>query len=324
MSFPFISVIIPTYNREKMLSVTIDSFIHQTYPEDKYEIIIANNNSSDNTQEIINGYLNHNSVKTIFEPRQGVHYARNSAAKISRGEYLYYTDDDMIADENLLKNLVQVFIDNSGVASATGKILPQWESKPPQWVLEHLCCGWLSLLDLGDETIVSSDDIGVFSCHQMMKRDIFFESGGFNPENTAGKWIGDGETGLNIKIKDLNGKFAYVGASVTRHMIPTSRTTQAYFNKRVGNQGNCDSYTDYRKYRYSRLKLLELSFFFFLKTFMYVIRIARRFYKINRIFAVRKHFAYFFYYLNRTKYNLKLAFSRQWRELVLKSDWLHD
>ena len=34
------------------------------------------------------------------------------------------------------------------------------------------------------------------------RKDIFFSSGGFNPENTAGEWIGDGETGLNIKIKE--------------------------------------------------------------------------------------------------------------------------
>ena len=320
----FISVIIPTYNREKMLSITIDSFLNQLYPKDRYEIIVANNNSTDKTQEVINDYLKYENVKTIFEPRQGVHYARNSAAKISRGDYLYYTDDDMMADENLLKNLVQVFLDNPNVASATGKVIPKWKIVPPQWVSSNLNNMWLSLNDLGDGTIVSDKDIGVFSCHQMMKREIFFHAGGFNPENTAGEWIGDGETGLNIKIKELNGMFAYVGASIIWHMIPPSRMTQKYLNKRIGNQGNCDSYTDYKKNRYNKFVLFKQSIKFSIYAFCRFLKYLFRFYEIERFFFVRLHKAYAFYYINRVKYTLKLIFSKRWRNLVLKDNWLDD
>jgi len=321
---PTISVIIPTYNREKMLSITIDSFIKQKYPRDRFEIIIANNNSTDKTQEVINSYLKYKNIKTIFEQRQGVHYARNFAAKISNGEYLYYTDDDMIADENLLINLVQVFIDNPNVASATGKVLPKWEIEPPQWVRTNLNNGYLSLQDLGNNTIISDKDIGVFSCHQMMKRDIFFQAGGFNPENTAGEWIGDGETGLNIKIKELKGMFAYVGTSIIWHMIPPTRMTQKYLNKRIGNQGNCDSYTDYKKNRYNNIKLFRLCIIFSIYSLKKFVIYFKNIKKINEDFNVRINRAYFFYYINRVKYNFKLIFSGRWRKLVLKYNWLDE
>ena len=108
----FISVIIPTYNRSEMLGITIDSFIVQHYPKDQYEIIISNNNSTDNTAEVINEYLlNDLGVRIVyhFEKRQGVHYARNSAAKIAEGDILYFTDDDMIADSNLLEEIIKPF-----------------------------------------------------------------------------------------------------------------------------------------------------------------------------------------------------------------------
>lgn len=321
---PFISVIIPTYNRKKMLGITIDSFINQTYPKNKYEIIIINNNSTDMTQDIIDTYLKYDNIRTFFESRQGVHYARNSAAKIARGEYLYYTDDDMIADENLLKELIQVFIDDPKIASATGKVLPKWEIEPPQWVKENLNNGWLSLNDLGIDIIISDDDIGVYSCHQMIKKDIFFRLGGFNPENTAGEWIGDGETGLNIKIKELGGRFAYVGSSVIWHMIPPNRMTQKYYNKRKGNQGNCDSYTDYKRYKYNRIVLFVLGIKYLKYSFIYFYQYLIKHYQIHVDFSIRENQSNAYYYLNRAMYNFKLISSRRWRKLVLKNDWLHD
>ena len=71
------------------------------------------------------------------------------------------------------------------------------------------------------------------------------KSGGYNPENTRGEWIGDGEAGLNRKLQELGYWSGYISSSITYHMIPTERMTQGYLNKRLANQGNCDSYSDY-------------------------------------------------------------------------------
>src|SRR5574341_1594500 len=198
---PYVSVIIPTYNREKMLGITIESFIKQTYPVGRYEIIISDNNSNDNTKYIVHEWQGKSNVaiKYFLEARQGVHYARNSAAKIAKGAILYFTDDDMIADKDLLTNLIKVFLMDYHVASATGRILPKWETEPPQWILKYCYNRWLSLNDRSEQLIIAPFDMDVFSCHQAVLREAFFKSGGFNPENTAGEWIGDGETGLNIK-----------------------------------------------------------------------------------------------------------------------------
>lgn len=326
MQNPFVSIVIPTYNREKMLSVTLDSFINQSYPKDSYEIIVCNNNSTDGTQKVIDKYVEKypELVKTVFEKRQGVHYTRNTAAHHTKGELLYYTDDDMIADKDLIKNLVEVFVENPDVGSATGKVIPHWEVEPPQWVKENLNNCLLSLNDLGDDTIIDEKDIGVFSCHQMMKRECFFKSGGFNPENTAGEWIGDGETGLNIKIKELGYKFAYVGTSVIEHMIPPSRMTQEYYNKRLANQGNSDSYTDYKMYRYSVLKLLEINCMFLKQAYNCWLYGLTHFYKKEITFKQRKLKAKYYYFMSRIKYNFKIIFSKRWRELVLRYDWLNE
>lgn len=321
--YPFISVVIPTYNRGKLLPLTLDSLLAQTYPQDRFEIVVANNNSTDNTVHILTEYAKQNRNLTFFtENRQGVHYARNSAAHRTRGEILYYTDDDMIASPEMLAELAGIFGEHPEVGAATGKVLPKWEIAPPEWVRQYLQNGWLSLNDLGDVSFVDKQDMGVYSCHQAVRRDVFFQSGGFNPENTAGVWIGDGETGLNIKIKQLGYSFAYVGSAITYHIIPPQRMTQTYLNKRIGNQGNCDAYTEYRKEGMKSMpkRLLSQCASLLSISAKLPIHAVRR----PRSFSVRRELAAVYYFFYKIKYNIILIFSKKRRELVERYDWLNE
>ncbi|MEA5573959.1 glycosyltransferase family 2 protein [Calothrix sp. UHCC 0171] len=317
-----ISIIIPTYNRVQTLRLTIDSFLRQSYDKSLYEIIISNNNSTDSTEELVSNYIKEypNRIKYIRESRQGVHFARNSAAKIADGEILYFTDDDMIADRNLLTEIVKVFQFEPKIASVTGRILPRWEVNPPEWILQLCYNGLLSLNNPPEDFIISSQDCNVYSCHQAILSHVFFKSGGFNPENTAGEWIGDGETGLNIKIKELGYKFGYNGASIIYHIIPPQRMTQSYLNKRLANQGNCDSYTAYKKHLYSKPHLYKRILINFVRVFSSEIK--SFFNLIQGKIVWRMNHAYTFYYLNRIKYDYRLIIDSSWREIVLKHDWL--
>lgn len=320
---PFVSIIIPTYNRGKLLPLTIDSFIAQSYPKQKLEIIVADNCSTDNTNSIILDYCrNHSFIKGIYESRQGVHFARNSASRVAIGEILYFTDDDMIADKCLIEEIVKVFDIDSSVGTVTGRIIGKFDNPPPPWVNKYMINAYLSLTDKNkpEDLMISKNDM-VFSCHQAVKREVFFKAGGFNPENTAGIWIGDGETGLNIKIKNLGYKFGYTGNSLIYHIIPDTRTTLNYLIKRLGNQGNCDSYTDYRRHRKINKLILTM-----------IKRNTSGFVKIIGITLVKIvmgmqswHFvpAQLMYLHKRNVYDLKLFFRKDFRKLVEIDDWLN-
>jgi len=321
---PYVSVIIPTYNRATLLPITLDSFLAQDYPRDRYEIIVANNNCSDDTKQLLDNYCAREpQVRAIMEPRQGVHYARNSAAKISRGEILYFTDDDMIADRHLLTELIQVFDLDPKIGSATGKIIGKFDVPPPDWVRRHLINYLLSLteLDRPEELIISPDDL-VFSCHQAITRAAFFQCGGFNPENTAGVWIGDGETGLGIKLKQAGYKFAYTPKSVIHHIIPKSRTTVSYLIKRIGNQGNCDSYTEYRQHRTNKRLLKGLLY----RNTVGIVRMTKEI--LLNILEKREswHFlpARIAYLYKRNLFDLKLFANGEFRRVVEIDNWLGD
>ena len=228
----------------------------------------------------------------------------------------------MIADADLLTQIVKPFALNPKVGTVTGRVLPVWEIPPPDWVLRFCNNELLSLQHRPEHLIISPNDCGVYSCHQALRRDAFIAAGGYNPENTAGEWIGDGETGMNIKLKELGYYFAYVGTAITHHVIPAGRMTQAYLNRRLGNQGNCDSYSDYRKYRFNRINLICVTLNEFARSILHMgmflvkLSVAKK--------SWRMELAYAQYFRKRMVYDFRLLIDKSWRNLVLKDNWLVD
>ncbi len=320
---PFVSVIIPTYNRSSLLAQTVDTLLAQSYPPDRWELILVDNNSTDDTWAAIQNLVATDShIRGLEEPRRGAHFARNSGALSAEGSVLYFTDDDMLADKFLLERIIEGFASDPMVASVTGKVLPRWETEPPVWVLEHCRNALLSLNDLGEALIISDEDPGVFSCHQAVLRDVFMKAGGFNPDTNAGLFTGDYETGLNIKIRKLGHRFAYVGTAVTQHMIPASRMTQAYLNSRMADQGFCDSYTEYRaihpgKSRLARRMLANAVF-----TGVTLAKAAAR--RVAGDSRWRIDFGRLFYHRNRVRYDARLFLEQKWRDFALRDNWLTD
>ena len=320
----FVSVIIPTYNRSELIGITLDSLMNQSYPRDRYEILVVDNNSNDKTAEVVKNWevISEGLVLYHFEPRQGSHFARNGIVKQAKGDILYFTDDDMIADENMLEKLISVFSKYPEVATATGRVYANWGKEPPGWVLKYCNNGWLSLYDHEDDFFISDDDFGVFSCHQAVRKDVFIKAGGYNPDIVNGEWLGDNETGLNIKIRSLGYKFAFVRESQTQHMIPPARMTQKYLNKRFANQGNCDSYTNFRKYRYSKKDLKLLNRENYWKYTQKLVKFV--FTRIQNNDKWHIHRAYLEYYKSRMAYNKKLMTDSKWVEMVLMNDWINN
>ncbi|HVD62034.1 MAG TPA: glycosyltransferase [Gemmatimonadaceae bacterium] len=320
---PFVSIIIPTYNRASRLRPTVESLAAQNYPSERFEIILVDNSSTDETQrEIAKLAEEFPRIRQLLEQRRGAHWGRNAGATVSLGEILYFTDDDMIAEPEMLAKLVEPFERGDNVGVATGKVLPRWETEPPVWVLEHCKNALLSLNDLGEGVIISDDDPGVYSCHQAVLRDAFFRAGGFNPDTNAGEFVGDNETGLNIKLKKLGYRFAYVGEAVTHHLIPESRMTQEYVNSRFADQGYCDSYTDYRKLHPGSFRLVRRIAAHGVLTAATVSRaLLERAVGMSRW---RIDMARRYYYRNRARYDLRLLLRDEWRTFALRDNWITD
>ena len=103
-----ISVIIPTYNRAKLIGNSIKSVLNQTYKN--LEVIIVDDVSTDNTKEIINK-IEDNRIKYIkLRKKGGAANARNKGIKIAKGKYIAFQDSDDIFYPNKLENQLKTII----------------------------------------------------------------------------------------------------------------------------------------------------------------------------------------------------------------------
>lgn len=106
MDRPFVSIIIPAKNAHRTLKKCLDSLLGLTYPA--YEIIVINDGSTDNTEEILFSYQ---TIKKLSTCGVGPSVARNMGIKESRGEFIAFTDADCLVDSLWLEQLLQGFTD---------------------------------------------------------------------------------------------------------------------------------------------------------------------------------------------------------------------
>jgi glycosyltransferase involved in cell wall biosynthesis len=101
-----ISIIVPVYNSEEVISRCIESLINQTYT--KIEIIIINDGSTDSSGDICDLYSKRdNRVKVIHKINEGVSIARNLGIKESTCEYIIFVDSDDYVSLNMCERLLK-------------------------------------------------------------------------------------------------------------------------------------------------------------------------------------------------------------------------
>lgn len=123
-----ISIIIPFYKAELTLQRSIDSALNQTYPH--IEIILVDNNSTDQGHNIVNQYLleHPRKIQLFQESRQGANFARNTGLKNAQGDWLQFLDaDDEIAPEKISHQmeLLQMYPETDVICAPYTELIPK-------------------------------------------------------------------------------------------------------------------------------------------------------------------------------------------------------
>lgn len=96
-----LSILVPVYNVEKYVRPCLESIFKQGLDEDRFEVIIVNDGSTDKSMEMITDIIQqHNSITVINQENQGLSVARNNAIAIAQGEYILMPDSDDLLIEN--------------------------------------------------------------------------------------------------------------------------------------------------------------------------------------------------------------------------------
>src|SRR6476619_4464234 len=138
---PIISVVICSYNRADYIVNAVASLYRQTLDKAAFEVFVVDNNSIDNTQELVENFIEqhpHFQCYYLTESRQGASFARNTGAAFSKGRLLCFMDDDAEAEPYFLERIVTFFKTHSDVAGLGGRIIPKYIPEEPRWMSHYV------------------------------------------------------------------------------------------------------------------------------------------------------------------------------------------
>jgi glycosyltransferase involved in cell wall biosynthesis/predicted Zn-dependent protease len=262
-----ISIIIPTHNRAESLRNTIESIV-ALENEASFEIVIVDNNSTDHTKEVAQSYSKF--VHYVFEKSTAFTKARGTGGKTASGDIFLYIDDDVLLIPGSLKKIVEVFNDFPVCGVIAGKILPKYTETPPDWTLacQNSFNGW-SLYNPETYKNLGYSFQEVHSAAGPMmaiRRAAYEKVGGFPPDtigvetNTGERtfkklYIGPGDYGLCIRIREADYKVYYSPDIACFHVIPPVRFTIGFWRSRMIGEGHYIAIANRGFFHYSPSRL---------------------------------------------------------------------
>lgn len=170
-----ISVVMATYNASKFVADAIESIMNQTFQE--FELIVADDGSTDNTLDIIKNYAERDSrIRLIELEHQGVSIARNKAIEVAQYSWIAIMDADDIALPSRLEKQITAAIAQPDVVAwgtavhhinSKGKILSVSRLGPPTKEAFY-------------QQLQDGHVIGLNNPTALLKKEIFYQVGGYN------------------------------------------------------------------------------------------------------------------------------------------------
>ncbi len=232
-----ISVVLCTYNRERYIYPVLKSIAEGNFPRSEYEIVLVNNNSTDNTEGECRRFVADYpdvSFRYCLEPQQGLSYARNYGIKEATGDVLVYVDDDALVNRDYLQTYADFFARNSDAVAAGGPILPQYDGcEEPTWMSHYTRQLVTGKLYLGEKEKEFPRGAFPGGGNAAYRSSVFNTVGLFNVElgRKGNSLIGAEEKDLFDKMTTQGMKFYYLPTAILYHLIPSKKLTQDYFDR---------------------------------------------------------------------------------------------
>lgn len=187
--------------------------MEQSYPRDKYEIIVVNDGSNDRTEEIVKGF----NVVYIFQENCGPATARNKGAMAAKGNIILFTDSDCVPNRDWIKEMVFPFEDDEVVAVKGAYRTDQPEITARFAQIEFNERYRLLLRNR------YTDMVDTYSAGY--RRDVFLSLGGFDPSFPIAN---NEDTELSYKMSQRGYKMVFNPKAVVYHLgHPDSLTKYA-------------------------------------------------------------------------------------------------
>ncbi|MDR0427455.1 MAG: glycosyltransferase [Dysgonamonadaceae bacterium] len=230
------SVVVCTYNRADYLAKTLESIALQEYPGNCFEVIIVDNNSSDNTKEVCDKYSSRFPILPIRyfkETQQGISFGRNKGVNEAQGEIIAFIDDDETIRPDYLEHLNKLFNQYPDAELCSGPVVPIYEATPPDWLSPYIERAVTGAYDKGNKikTVGPNDYPG--TGHATFKKELFIKYGGFNTDlgRRGSSLMGAEDKDFFLRLIQNGIKCYYLPSAEIFHHIPKEKLTDDFFER---------------------------------------------------------------------------------------------
>jgi len=227
-----ITVAICTWNRRALLRQTLEHMRALQIPAGvHWELLVVNNHCTDDTSSVLASFAGVLPIRELQEKKLGQSHARNCAVRAARGEYVLWTDDDVLVQPDWLARYVRAVKDWPEADYFGGAIDPLFAIEPPAWIRHNidLLEGTFALRDFGPLTRPLAAGEMPFGANMMFRTDVL-RSMPFAGElgRTGHSHIRGDETELFRELQGAGQLGIWVGSARVTHYIPAQRLTLGY------------------------------------------------------------------------------------------------
>ncbi len=223
-NIPDITVVFPTYNRADMVRQTLDAFKKLDRQNLEVEFVVVDNNSSDNTRDVVNGFKDDLPIVYLFEERSGKNCALNRVLReVTLGSIIVFTDDDIVPNADWLQEIKAVAARWPDYMVFGGRVNLMWpEAEIPGWARQLAPETWaFAYHDLANEEIVYPANRSPVGPNMWVRKEIFVNGRLFN--ETIGPKPKDrimgSETSFLVDLENDGYKSIYAPKVVVRHRV---------------------------------------------------------------------------------------------------------
>jgi glycosyltransferase involved in cell wall biosynthesis len=232
-----LTVFLATRNRADLLRNALNSFCNLQVPLARWwKVVVIDNCSTDNTEHVVRSFMTRLPVVYIFCEARGKNFALNAGLKQGDGDLYVFTDDDVIAHPKWLLELRKAADEHDDYMMFGGKVIPHWESEPPEW---------MRYADMGPTFTLTGDcpegEINprlVFGPNMAVRARAFAEltfDTTIGPSGTS--YAMGSETDLLIRLANKGYKAYHTPGAIVEHFIRKEQMDRKWIMRRAVRYG---------------------------------------------------------------------------------------
>ncbi len=235
-----ITIVFSSYNGAEKLPRMLDALNKQTLPMERWKIVAVDNNSNDNTYNVLRSFQDRLPIEIYKEAKQGKAHALNTGFQYLEGDLIVITDDDVIPAPEWLEQFLHIAEAQPDYDIFGGLILPAWEQEPPEWIREWVHQGIVYALN---DELPEGDGKArwVSGPNSAFRRrilpDSYIVDETLGPNATVGQYAMGEDVMFAASLEAKGAKVYHCRDAVVHHIIPTEYLDEQWILSRAERYG---------------------------------------------------------------------------------------